>query len=138
MLVGELLDAGRKAQLLEARHGLRDHAEGERDRAALPVGVDAEPRQIAVLVGDVEVARVAEKLEPLRRAGPDDLEHGLQVGVRQRRALVESAELAVAPEHGRLAELQVDVAGAEVDGTREETVEIHAARTKIGRIGREL
>ncbi len=81
VLLGELLDADRQAQLLEARHGLRDDAEGERDGAALAVRVDAEAGQVAVLVRDVEVARVVEVLKPLGRAGADDLEHALEVGV---------------------------------------------------------
>ena len=127
MLLGELLHAGRKAQLLEARHRLRDDAEGERGRAALPVGVDAEARQVAVLVGDVEVAVVVEELEALRRAGADDLERGREVGVAQGRPAFEGAELAVASDDRRLAELQVDVAGAELDGAREQSVQIHTA-----------
>ncbi len=39
-----------------------------------------------------------------------------------------AAELAVATDDRRLAELQVDVTGAEFHGASEQTVEIHAAR----------
>ena len=130
VLLGELLDARRQVELLEARHGLRDDAEGERGRAALPVGVDAEAREVAVLVRDVEVAGVVEVLELLGRAAADDLEHRGERRVVERRHVRHRVQVAVEPADRRLADLQVDVAGAELDGAREESVEIHAARTR--------
>ena len=45
MLLGELRTPGGRFELLEGRHGARDDAERERDRAALAEGVDAEARQ---------------------------------------------------------------------------------------------
>ena len=53
------------AELLEARDFLRDDAERERDRAALPEAVDAEARQLSAVVGDVEVAALVELLQAL-------------------------------------------------------------------------
>ena len=75
VLLGELLDAGAAGSSC-SKFGtvLRDDAEGERDGAALAEGVDAEARQVLVLVGDVEVAGVVEVRELLGRAAADGLE----------------------------------------------------------------
>src|SRR6185437_4392711 len=60
VLAGQALDALRQAQLREARDVLRDHTEGERDRAALAVAVHAEAREAVRRVGDVELAGLVE------------------------------------------------------------------------------
>ncbi len=73
--VGEPADAGRKPERLEARHLARDHAERERDLAALAEGVDAEARQAGLLVRGVELARLVERGEARRVGGADRLEH---------------------------------------------------------------
>src|SRR5439155_17612421 len=70
--------------------------------------------------------------EASRRRGRDDLERHLDRGLVERRPLLEPREDAVAPEHRRLAGLQVDVAGAELDGAPKESVEIHR-RTRRNR-----
>ena len=139
MLFGEPLHAGRQVELLEVRHGLRDDAEGERDGAALAVRVDAEARQVAVLVGDVEVAGVVEVLELLGRAAADASSRtASRAASSSGWASAIGVEIAVDPADRRLADLQVDVGGAELDGTQEKTVQIHRLDRGIGRIGRFL
>ena len=65
MLLGEASHACGEVQHVEVRHILRDDAESERDVAALPEGVDAEARQILLLVGDIEVTGGLEGFEAL-------------------------------------------------------------------------
>ncbi len=60
VLLGEALDAAGQVEAREVGHLARDDAEGERDVAALPEGVDAEARQAGNLVGGVELARLLE------------------------------------------------------------------------------
>ena len=126
MLLGQALDAFRQAQLREARHLVRDHAEGERDRAALAVAVDAEPRQALGRVGDVELAGLVEVRELRGGHVGDERERGLEVAVVERRMIREQAELAVAPEHRRLADLEVNIARTEFHGTAEYRIQVHA------------
>src|SRR5207244_10489827 len=83
MLIREPLYTGRKAQRLEARHALGDHAERKRDRAALPEAVDTEAGQLAELVGDVEVAGRRELAQALRRPFGETLQYHVEVGLRQ-------------------------------------------------------
>ncbi len=68
----------------------------------------------------------------------DGREHDLEVGLAERGPALERRQLAVAPEHGRLPELQVDVAGAELDGAFEQGVEIHGGTACIGTAARGL
>ena len=96
VLVREPGDAGRHAQLLEARDVARDDAERERDRAALAVDVDAEAGQPVGRVGDVEVAALVELAHPLGRDAGDRLERREQVLLVQRRALGERRDRPVA------------------------------------------
>ena len=131
--VRQPLDPGWEAELGEGRDGRRDGAEGERRCASLPEGVHAEARQPLALIGDVELARLVEGLETRGRRSRDRLERGLERARVERRPLVEPRELAVAPDHRRLAELEVHVARAELDGVPEEGVQIHALHVGAGR-----
>src|SRR5204862_7856208 len=85
----------------------------------------AEAREVFLLVGDVEVTGVAESSKAVGRPLADDLEHGLDVAVGDDRRLFEWAERAVTPKDRRDADLQVDVAGAELDGAPEQEIEFH-------------
>ena len=127
VLLGEPLHARRQAQLLEARHLARDHAERERDRAALAEGVDAEAGQALGGVRDVEVAALVEHLQPLGRDARHRLERAEQVLLVQRRTVLERPDRAVATQHRRLVELEVDVARAEFNGAPKEGIQVHKA-----------
>ena len=72
------------------------------------------------------------------RSGRDDLQGNVHRRLVERRPLLEPREGAVAPEHRRLAGLQVDVAGAELDGAPKESVEIHRRTNGIGGAARDL
>src|SRR4029078_5992798 len=124
MLLGKPANSGRQAEHLEVRNVLGNDAECERDVSALLERVDAEPRQILVLVRDIEVAGLLEGLEALGRALPDDLDQGIHVPVHEDRGVLERAERASAPQERRDADLQVDVAGAEFNGASEQGIEL--------------
>ena len=124
MLLGERPHDRGQSELLERRHLPRDDAEGEADGASLPVGVDAKPGQVLLLVGDVEIARLAEALQPLGRALADVLEDRLERPFVQGRD-VERHQSAVAAENGRAVHLEVDVARAQLDCVPEQAVEVH-------------
>ena len=125
MLLGETANALRQPELLEARHLARDHAEGKRDRAALAKAVDAEARQALRRVGDVELAGLVEDGKLGRREVGDQCERRLEIAVEQGRMVREQAELAVPPHDGRLADFQMDVARAELDGARQYRIQVH-------------
>ena len=133
VLVGEPTDAGRQAQLLETRDVARDDAERERDRAALPIDVDAEARQPVGGVRNVEVSGLVELLETLRYDARNRLDSGEQVLLIQRRAVVERRDGAVATQHRGLVQLQVDIARAEVNGAPEEGIQVHKRRRSRNR-----
>ena len=124
MLVGQRLDAGRQAQALEVGHRVRDDAEGERDLAALAERVDAEAREADRLVGSVELAGALEDLEPRGRGGADVIHDLPQLERAERGEADQRLELAVEAHDRRPAGLQVDVAGAAVDGGAEDLVEV--------------
>ncbi len=132
MLLRQAANARRQAQHLEVGDVLGNHAEGERDVAALPKRVDPEAREIVFLVGDVQVAARLEGLEPLGRAFADELEDALGIAVGDHRRLLERGERTVAPEDRRNADLQVDVARAELDGASEQEIEFHGGHSCIG------
>src|SRR5207237_3531359 len=69
---------------------------------------------------------VVEVLDLLGCTAADRCEHRAEGGVVERRVPLEGAELAVESKDRRLADLEVDIAGAELDGAREQTVQIHA------------
>src|SRR5581483_7129659 len=108
---------------------------GEARRAPLPVGVDAETREVGVLVGDVEVAGLVEALQALGRARADDVEDGGERRLVQRGDL-ERGEAAVPAKDGRTPELEVDVARPELDRVPEQAVQVH--RGGIGSTPRRL
>ena len=60
-----------------------------------------------------------------RREVGDRGEHDLEVALVERRVVREQPELAVAAEHGRLPDLQVDVARAEFHGATEGRIQVH-------------
>ena len=124
VLLGERLDDGRDAELLERGNVLRDDAEGEARGPALAVGVDAEAREILVLVGDVEVAARLEGRTPLGGAGADDVEDGGEVRLGERGG-VERGEAAVPAKDGWPPELEVDVARPQLDRVPEQAVQVH-------------
>ena len=134
MLLGQLLHAGRKAEAAEVRDLRRDDAERKGDVAALPERVDAEPRQVGQLVGGVHLAGLLEEADAAGRAGADRVQDLLE-GFRGEGAVpFEGREVAVDPHDRRLTELEMDVAGAEIDGLGENVVEAHPR--PIGRRGR--
>ena len=87
--------------------------------------VDPESRQAGRRVCAVELARLEERLQPLRRRGADLLEGELQVVLGQLRLTFQPAQVAVAAQDRRPLDLEVDVAGAEFDGASEHEFEIH-------------
>src|SRR4029453_15591899 len=117
--------AGRQAQVVEAGRPLGDDAEGERGRTPLAKAVDAEARQVAALVGDVEVAGLVKMLQPLRRRRADAVEDRVEIGLGQSRMLVHRQHRAVAAQHRRPVELEVNIAGAELDGALQQDVQVH-------------
>ena len=131
VLLGQLLDAGREPELLEARHDARHVAEGERDRAPLAKAVDAEAADLARDEGGVELARLVEVLALRRGALGDEAEHVLEVGVGDH-ALVERHEKAVDAGHRRRVDLEVNVAPPKLDQTCKQIVEVHAGAPAIG------
>ena len=125
VLVGERGDAGRQPELVEGRHVARDHAEGERDRAALAEAVDAEARQARRRVREVELAGRS-NAEP--RGGSSARRRSRErprAARLERRPSRRRRERAVVPEDRRLADLQVHVAGAGGDGVPSRRMEIH-------------
>ena len=66
VLVGQTANALRHVQCLEVRDVLRNHSQRDRHVAPLPERIDTETRQILVLIGDVDVACLLERLEPFR------------------------------------------------------------------------
>ena len=83
VLLREPPHACRQVEVVEAWDLARDHAEGDRDRAALAEAVDAEARQLRTRVGDVEVAALVEGLAALGRADGDGVQGAFQVGVAE-------------------------------------------------------
>ena len=76
------------------------------------------------LVGGVELAGALEDLEPRGRGGADVIHDLPQLERAERGKAVERLELAVEADDRRPAGLQVDVAGAAVDGGAEDLVEV--------------
>ena len=137
MLLGEPLDARRQPQRAEARNLARDHAHRERDLAALPEGVDAEPREARALVGEIELAGLLECREPRRGGSADFAQDCLELLGVERRPALEDLEMAVEADHRRLAGLEMDVARAAVDGVVQETVQLHASPNRQRTVGLE-
>src|SRR4051812_10049666 len=132
VLFNEAPHALREPQRIEGRNVARDHPERERDVAALPEGVDAEPRQACRLVGAVELARLLERAEPRRGGAADVVEEALEPLRCERLPPVEGLERAVESDERRAPGLEMDIAGAQVDGGSQQAVQIHAE--SIGRI----
>ena len=127
VLLGEPLDAGRHVELVEARDATGDDAERERDRAALPEGVDAEARP-GGLVRGVELAGLAERRQPVRHGSCRALEHRLELPGTERVDIAHRLDAAVDAQHRRAAKLQMQVARAGFDSAAPELVDVHASR----------
>ena len=69
--------------------------------------------------------RLVEEVVALRRDRGDRAQVGIEIRVRQRLGAVERRHGAVAPDHRRTVELQVNVGRAGIDRTPQEVVEIH-------------
>ena len=108
--VGETPDAGRKPEPVEAGHVARNHADRQRDLASLAESIDAESRQTSPLVRGVELAGLAEGSEPLRIGGADPIDELLELRRVDRRPSFERAQVPVAADDRRLADLQMQVA----------------------------
>ena len=135
VLVRELLDAGRKAELLEARHAPRDVPEGEGDRTALAEAVDPEASES---LGDrcgVEVSGRVEALalrrRPLRDLG-DELVERLVV---EDSLADERRQRGVDANHRRRVDLQMEVAAPDLDHVGEQGVEVHGRGTRLIGLG---
>ena len=74
-----------------------------------------------------------ELLETLRDDARNRLDSGEQVLLVQRRAVVERRDRAVATQHRRLVQLQVDIARAEFNGAPEEGIQVHKRRRSRNR-----
>jgi hypothetical protein len=115
-----------KVQLLERRYVGGNEPEGERDRPALAEAVDAEARQPPGLVRDVELTGLVERSPARRVLVRDGAEHVFQLLLLERRPRFERGQRAVPTKDRRLADLQMHVACAGLDGMRQEGVEVHA------------
>ena len=129
MLFGETADPLGQAQLLERGHFGGDDSKGEGRRSALLEAVDAEAGEVGCHVRRVELTLLAEHLKALRRPRSDSLENDLEVGLGERLPAFERAELAVAADDWRQAELEVQVCCTAVDDCFQERVEIHGRAT---------
>ena len=125
MLLRQAPDAGGQREIPEVRDLARDHTKSDRDRASLTEAVDAEPRQPLRCVGAVELARLEERLQPLRRLRADLFQRELELALGQLGLALELAETPVAADDRRTLHLQVDVAGAKLNGAAEHEFEIH-------------
>src|SRR5205085_1534731 len=99
--------------------------EGERGRAALAKAVDAEAREVLGGVGDVELAVFVEGRELGRNELGDRCKHGIEVDLRKRRKVPERRKLAVASDDGWTADLEMNVARADLDGAPQHSVQFH-------------
>ncbi len=132
MLLGEAANAVGQAELREARDLLGNEAEGERDRAALAIAVDAETSEPFGQVGRVELARGVEVLSLGRCPLRDDREHRLEVGLGQK-PFFHGSQGPVDTGHRRRGDLQVHIAAAELYEACEKAVQVHGRPAPIGR-----
>ena len=114
-LLAQLADSLGQAQLLEVGHLGGDDSKGEGRRSALFEAVHAEACEVGRHVRGVELALLAEQLEPLGGPRGDILENDLEVGLAERLPAFERAEVAVAADDWRQAELEVHVCRTGVD-----------------------
>ena len=124
-------DALRQPQLLEARNLLGDEAEGERDRAPLPVAVDAEAADAVDHVGRVQLSVCVEALA-LRRCELGDermrVSRSLSVSSRSSSGISSPSTRAIAGE----ATLRCRSLPPSSMSSREKSVQIHGALAPIG------
>src|SRR5262249_41497861 len=125
MLLGEAPHSRRQAERVEGRDLPRQEAEREGHGPALAESVDAKAGEVGRLVRDVELALGVEGVEPVGRSGGDAPETAVEVLVGELRASLEGMEVTVSTEDRRATDLQVHVAGVELDAAREKEVEIH-------------
>ena len=120
-LVGELVQAGRKAELLESLDLVRDEPEGGADGRALKVGVDAEAREAGNRMGEVDLPA---RLEGLLLLGREDPVHERPDLVRRQLLVVgQPLEAALDADHRRRAGRQVEVGRVVLDHDGEQVVD---------------
>ena len=103
--------------------------------------VDAFPDQLTVvgLAAGANVELLAEQVEPLGGPRGDILENDLEVRLAERLPAFERAEIAVAADDWRQAELEVHVGRTRVDSGFQQRVEVHGrAEVTIGSLLRLL
>jgi hypothetical protein len=132
VLVGEAAHSVRETELREARNLLRDEAEGERDRASLPIAVHAEAPEPLGQIGRVELGRDVEVLALGGCPLGDQGQHGLEVRLGQE-AFLHRSQRPVDTGHRRRGDLQVHIAPAELDQACEKAVQVHGRPAPIGR-----
>ncbi len=117
------------AELLQRRHLGRDDPEHRRRAGAIGEAVEAEAGARGVRDGDVDL-EVGGERGPLRL-----IEHGVQqavdLGARKRRR-VERPDLAIDPQHGRVAAGQMQVGGGVIDRKLQKPVDVHAIPRRCG------
>ena len=132
MLLGQPGYAIGEPELREAGNLLRNEAERERDRAALPVAVDAKAAEALGQIRHVELACDVEVLSLGGRALCDDREDGFEVRVGQE-AFLHRSKSPVNTGHRRRRDLQVHIAAANLDQACEKAVQVHGRPAPIGR-----
>ena len=130
------LTPGGRLQLLEARHVARDDAERERDvprwRKAL-TRKRGRPSAVYAMSRSPVSWNVFSRSGVTRVTASSAASRFCSVSVR---ALLERRDRAVATQHRRLVQLEVDVARAEFDGAPEEGIQVHkGVAGGIGRFG---
>lgn len=125
MLLGEQCYSLGQPQLGERRDSTRDHAEREGDRSALAEDVDAKAGQAGRREGQVELAGRVECGAARGILRGDCREHAFELWLVERRPVVERDEGAIVPEDRRLADLQVNVAGAGLNCMQEQGLQVH-------------
>ena len=123
LLLGDRLQHGREAELVERLDRNRDDAKHHADRAALLEHVAAEPAEARNAVGEIDVLRVLELLPLTGRH--DGRRDGHRVVVIEPSIGGRGHEVAADPHHRIAADLQVQVRGAVLDGDLEQIVHMH-------------
>src|SRR6185437_15625622 len=125
-LLGEVVDRGRQAEVVDGDDVGRDETEGRADGRALEVGVDAEARVAGHRVGEVDLPVGLELLALV--VGEDRVDDLARVGRRQARIALHAHEAAANADHRRSAGGDVQVGGAARHDVHEEIGEVEVHR----------
>ena len=125
LLLGDLLEHHREAQLADGHDLDGDDAEHEAHRAALLEDVAAEAAEAGDGVGDVDLEVLLELL--LLAVAHDGERHGDGVLLHEALGLHQRDELAVDAQDGVRPDLQVEVGGLALRRHLQEIVDVHAA-----------